>query len=87
MCIRDRFQPRILKLDMGLIRGIEADAARAAIVRGVISISRELGIEMIAEGVETLAEYRVLRDLGIRLFQGYLFARPAFEALPDVTWP
>jgi len=81
------FQPRILKLDMGLIRGIEADAARAAIVRGVMSISRELGIEMIAEGVETAAEYRALRDLGIRLFQGYLFARPAFEALPDVRWP
>jgi diguanylate cyclase (GGDEF)-like protein len=81
------FQPRIVKLDMQLIRGIDGHPARVAIVRGVLAMCREMGIQVIAEGVETPGEYVVLRDLGITLFQGYLFARPAFEALPPVDYP
>jgi diguanylate cyclase (GGDEF)-like protein len=81
------FQPRIIKLDMLLIRDIDRHPARLAIVRGVLSICRELGILVIAEGVETTAEYRVLEGLGVTLFQGFLFARPAFEELPPVTYP
>jgi EAL domain-containing protein (putative c-di-GMP-specific phosphodiesterase class I) len=45
-------------------------------------LSRTLGSTLIAEGIETLAEYDALRTCGIRLMQGYLFARPALEALP-----
>lgn len=48
---------------------------------------RQQNIEAIAEGVETQAEFDLLHGMGIHLFQGYLFARPAFEALPEVTWP
>jgi len=81
------FLPRIIKLDMALIRGIERNPARAAIVRGVISICRELDISVIAEGVETVEEYLTLRAMGIALFQGFLFARPAFESLPEIRWP
>jgi len=44
---------------------------------------RELGTQVIAEGVETVAERDCLRDLGIELMQGYLFAKPAFKQLVD----
>lgn len=81
------FQPDIIKLDMQLIRNIHNDKARTAITEGILSVCRALDISVIAEGVETLGEYARLRSLGIRLFQGYLFARPGFEALPEVDWP
>jgi EAL domain-containing protein (putative c-di-GMP-specific phosphodiesterase class I) len=80
-----RFQPEIIKLDMELIRGIEASLARRVIVDGVARMCRKLGITLLAEGVETEAELEALRELGIRYVQGYLFARPAFEALPAIA--
>jgi len=70
------FQPDILKLDMALTRGIDADRTRRAIVRGTISVASELNIRVVAEGIETLGELQALQDLGISLYQGYLFARP-----------
>lgn len=75
------FQPDVLKLDMQLTRDIDTDHARRAIVRAVMRMSHDLGIRVIAEGVERLGECRALRDLGVELMQGYLFAHPAFEAL------
>ena len=81
------FQPDIIKLDMALMRGIDTDPVRQAIVQGILGVCRVLGIEVIAEGIETPGELRQLQALGIHLFQGYLFARPAFEALPQVNWP
>jgi EAL domain-containing protein (putative c-di-GMP-specific phosphodiesterase class I) len=58
---------------------------RRAITRYVVGLCRELDITVIAEGVETLAEAVTLRDLGVRLCQGYLLARPALERLPTPT--
>jgi EAL domain-containing protein (putative c-di-GMP-specific phosphodiesterase class I) len=78
------FQPDIVKLDMALIRGIDAHQVRRSITAGIVTTCRALGCEILAEGVETPAEYQTLRGLGITLFQGYLFARPALEALPVV---
>ena len=77
-----RFQPDIIKLDMELVRGLDASLPRRVIVDGIARMCRELGITLIAEGVETDPELRALRDIGIRYIQGYLLARPAFEALP-----
>ena len=51
---------------------------------------RELGIRVIAEGIETDDEVRCLLDLGIELMQGYWFGRPQFEAVTsgsDIPWP
>jgi EAL domain-containing protein (putative c-di-GMP-specific phosphodiesterase class I) len=79
-----RFQPDIIKLDMELIRGIETSLPRRVIVGGIASMCQALGIKLVAEGVETEAELRSLRDLGIRYIQGFLLARPAYEALPRV---
>ena len=78
------FQPDYLKLDMALTRDVDKDRARRAIVRGVLSVAKELDIQVIAEGVESLGEYQCLRDLGVTLFQGYLFARPAYEQLMGI---
>lgn len=80
------FQPGILKLDMALIRNIDSNKIRQSIVNGVITTARELDIVLVAEGVETLGELNTLRAMGIRLFQGYLLARPAVEALPEVDY-
>lgn len=75
------FQPDIVKLDMALVRGVESSPSRRAIVTGIVSMCQELGIDVIAEGVETGEEARCLGDLGIRLMQGYWFGRPMFEGL------
>jgi EAL domain-containing protein (putative c-di-GMP-specific phosphodiesterase class I) len=80
------FQPHIIKLDMALIRDIDSDRVRSSIVKGVASTMFELGIKVIAEGVETRAELATLRAMGVTLFQGYLFARPAIELLASVPF-
>jgi EAL domain-containing protein (putative c-di-GMP-specific phosphodiesterase class I) len=80
-------QTDYIKLDMALIRGIEQSMPRRMIVEGVIRIAASLNITVIAEGIETVAEYDVLRALGVRYIQGYLLARPGFKCLPEVTVP
>jgi EAL domain-containing protein (putative c-di-GMP-specific phosphodiesterase class I) len=79
------FVPDVVKIDMALTRNIHADRVRRAIVASTVSLCRELHISVIAEGIETMEEAVVLRDLGVRLFQGYLLARPAVEQLPAVA--
>ncbi len=80
------FQPDLVKLDMSLLRGLDADACRHAVVDGIIGICRALSIQVVAEGVETAAELAALHALGVSLFQGFLFAKPVFEALPTVEF-
>jgi EAL domain-containing protein (putative c-di-GMP-specific phosphodiesterase class I) len=80
-----KFQPDIVKLDMELIRNIHSSPARQVIVAGIVWMARSLGVSILAEGVETEDELLVLRAAGIRLLQGYFFAKPAFQALPDVA--
>lgn len=79
-----QFQPDLIKIDMELIRGVEGSAARQVIIAGILCIAEALGVTVLAEGIETEAELRVLKAAGIRLFQGYYFAKPAVEAMPGV---
>ncbi len=81
------FQPDIVKLDMKIIRDIDTRPASRAILRAVVSLCRELGIRLIAEGIETRSEFDVLLDHGVELFQGYLFAKPALATFADASWP
>jgi blue light- and temperature-responsive anti-repressor len=81
------FQPNQLKLDKNMAREIQTRPARQAIVRGILQVCRDLGIELVAEGVETLDEFHWFRDQGVALFQGYLFGRPGFELLPPMQSP
>lgn len=77
-------RPDLLKLDMHLVRDVDADPARQAVVRGVVQMAAALDVVVLAEGVETEAEYVALLDLGVPLFQGYWFGRPVLEALSSV---
>ncbi len=78
-------QPDLLKLDMALVRGIEGRGPSQSIVRAILMVCDELGIDVIAEGIETAAELAWLTDAGVRLCQGYLLGRPMFERLPAPT--
>lgn len=79
------FQPDIIKLDMDLVRGADTHKPRQAIVRGLVRLCQEMGIEIIAEGIETPGERDFLCDAGIHLMQGYLFAKPAFKAVAPLS--
>ncbi|AXS85368.1 EAL domain-containing protein [Marinobacter sp. Arc7-DN-1] len=79
--------PDLLKLDMALIRNIHQEPNKQAIVAGIITMMGQLGGQIIAEGVETREEYFWLRSRGISLYQGYLFAKPGFECLPEPEFP
>ena len=78
---------RVVKLDGALIRNIHNSRRAQQIVRSMVDLCAELDVQVVAECVETMDEYEVLRAAGIRLMQGYLFARPALEALPEIAWP
>ena len=71
-----RLRPDLIKLDASLIRGIEDDPSKRALASAMVVFARETDSVLIAEGVETAAELAILRALGIKMVQGYLFARP-----------
>ena len=79
------FTPDIVKLDIDLIRDVDTDRKRRSIIRHMVALSHDLGIRVIAEGVETRSERDALRELGIDLFQGFYFARPAFRARGEIN--
>lgn len=79
------FQPDLIKIDMDLIRGVDTNRARQAIVRSLVRLCEDLEIQVIAEGIETPAERDFLHDTGIHLMQGYLFAKPAFRAMAELN--
>lgn len=68
--------PDIIKLDIGLTRGVDTDQARRALISALLYFSRETGCSIIAEGIETEHECASLRTLGIDKGQGYLLSRP-----------
>ena len=78
-----KFQPDVVKLDMELVRGIDSDRVRRALVRSVAGACAELGVLVLGEGIETEGESETLRELGVELQQGFFFARPGFETLPE----
>jgi diguanylate cyclase (GGDEF)-like protein len=69
-------RPAYLKLDRGLVRGIDTDSARASLVRMLVDYARSTGGLLVAEGVETAAELAEVRLAGAPLVQGFLLARP-----------
>ena len=62
--------------DMSLVRGIDSSPVKQKLVRSIIALCTELGIQLVAEGIETPAERDALIALGGDLCQGYLFAKP-----------
>lgn len=80
------FQTDIIKLDMGLVRDIHQDKTRQSIVKHCLAIFSDLNITPLAEGIEKREEFIWLMEAGVDLMQGYFFAKPGFESLPEVTF-
>jgi len=80
-----RFPVDVLKIDRSFIEGVNEGTEQSAVARAIIGLSDALHLTTVAEGIETEAQLRALRELGCQLGQGYLFSRPlpalAFEAL------
>jgi diguanylate cyclase (GGDEF)-like protein len=72
-----------IKIDRSFVAPLPGDCAAAALVRGVLAMARELDVEVVAEGVETVAQLEALASVGCDRLQGYLFGRPA----DDIVMP
>jgi diguanylate cyclase (GGDEF)-like protein len=68
--------PTYLKLDRSLVRGIDADPDRAALMRALVGYAQHSGAHLVAEGVETAAELDAVAEIGVSLIQGYYYGRP-----------
>ncbi len=88
-----RFPIDVLKIDQTFVGGLDGEGHEAAIVSAIVALSDALGIDVIAEGVETLSQLRHLRALGTTCAQGYLLSEPAppedIERMMDEAdnWP
>ena len=69
-------EPEIVKIDMSLVRGVEREPLKRRIIGSMVTLCRDLGTLVVAEGVETDAERSVLVELGCHLLQGYFIGRP-----------
>ena len=78
-------EPDIVKLDMALVRGIDARPVQQKLVRSMTAVCKEMGMLVVAEGIETPAERDSLIELGCDLLQGFLFARPG-PPFPEPRW-
>jgi EAL domain-containing protein (putative c-di-GMP-specific phosphodiesterase class I) len=78
-------EPEFVKLDLSLVRQIHLSPVRQKLVGCVAALCADLGVQLIAEGVEEDADRDRLLALGCSLQQGYLFARPD-RAFPAPTW-
>jgi EAL domain-containing protein (putative c-di-GMP-specific phosphodiesterase class I) len=79
-----QLEPDIAKLDMALTRNIHLEPTRRALVRSMVSACHELGVALVAEGVETIEERDALIAAGCDLLQGFLFARSQRELLEPI---
>ncbi len=70
-----------VKLDRSFIRQLETSNDYAAVIEAIVTLTRALDIELVAEGVETAAQWGVLRDMGCDLLQGYYFGKPLDPAV------
>jgi EAL domain-containing protein (putative c-di-GMP-specific phosphodiesterase class I) len=77
--------PNVVKLDMALVRDLHKEPTKRTLVRTMIAMSKELGILVTGEGIETIEERDELARAGCDLMQGYLFGRPG-EAFPAASF-
>jgi EAL domain-containing protein (putative c-di-GMP-specific phosphodiesterase class I) len=77
------FQPGILKIDMELVQNVSRDPVKMIIARHLVAMCQEMNVMVLAEGVETREDVQFYQELGVTLMQGYFFARPGIETLPE----
>ncbi|MCU0690110.1 MAG: EAL domain-containing protein [Polyangiaceae bacterium] len=78
-------QPDIVKIDMTLIRDVDKDPLKRSLVKSITSACQEMGVLVVAEGIETAEERDAIVDIGCDLLQGYRFAKPG-RPFPTPTW-
>ncbi len=71
-----QLEPQIVKVDMSIIRSVDASATKQKLFGSIVSLCSDLEVQLVAEGIETAAERDTVARLGGDLCQGYLFARP-----------
>lgn len=74
-----QLEPDLVKLDMSLTRGVDRNVTKQRLVQSMTQVCRDMGLLIVAEGVETLEERDALSELGCDLLQGFLFGRPDAE--------
>ena len=79
-------EPEVIKLDMCLVRDVDTNVVKRRVVDKMTALAHELGVLVVAEGVETIPERDALIAAGCDLLQGYLLARPG-KPFPSVSWP
>lgn len=78
-------EPEFVKLDMSLIRDVDKSDVKGKLVRSMTALCKDLGMQVVAEGIETIEEREALVDAGVDLLQGYLFAKPG-RPFPTFVW-
>ena len=86
-----KLRPKRLKIDRQLVNPIVVDPAQRQLLASIVDIGKAMGIEVVAEGVETMEHAAILRDLGCDILQGYAFSRPLSAAdleafMRNQTW-
>src|SRR5262249_45435163 len=80
-----------IKIDPSFVAGLDHDSTLGMLTRTIVQVGRELGIEVVAEGIERAEQLDALRDMGCGLGQGFLIARPMpageIETLPGIDPP
>lgn len=74
-----RLRPDVIKLDMSLTQDVDKDLARRALASAMVQFARDTNAHVVAEGIETEAEMRTLKNLGVELGQGYHLGRPTLS--------
>jgi EAL domain-containing protein (putative c-di-GMP-specific phosphodiesterase class I) len=74
-----------VKVDMSLVRGVAVERTKRKLISSIVEVSRDLGIQVVAEGIESAQEREALLELGCDLMQGYLFGRPQ-RSFSAVMW-
>jgi EAL domain-containing protein (putative c-di-GMP-specific phosphodiesterase class I) len=78
----------VIKIDRSFVEDIEGDRHNTALVAAIVAMGRGMGTHIVAEGIETAGQLNVLRRLGCRYGQGFLFSRPlpAADSSPSATY-
>jgi len=80
-----QLEPDFVKLDMSLVRDVHKNKIKQRLVRSMTALCKDLGIAVVAEGIETPEERDLIVEMGCPLLQGYLFAKPG-RPFPEVCW-
>ncbi len=81
-----QLEPEIVKMDLSIVRDVETSYIKQKVIRSTTTLAKDMGILVVAEGVETQAERDCLLELGVDLLQGFLFAKPG-RPFPTVAIP